>query len=370
MIKHFKYACAGIALLLAGSAPHALAQTRPAAIKVENLTRFSNAAIQEKFVELAPPALSARLAASKHALWALVDSANLKDGQNYCIAFVGLTHPASAGRNARLPEMREVNVVRTSKRGAMNDDEWLACRGDALINAMNQLIARDWDADIRKVDAATAETGSRKPEPAKPGIYHLFYASAHATIDDIDAPEGFGNAFDYRQLQMNALSTALDFGDRIVCYALVGMSARAPDGRNPRVPGYRYGKINVATVNGAKADEGQMRQCERTVTRAAVDDMFAESWDQKGFLDKIEKTREDGLPLVLQAKGAKVAKAAAPKTVRSTTNQVNSATCTNSCVNGSCVREFPDGRKEKFQAQRVYNPFKNDWEWKAEGCGG
>jgi hypothetical protein len=44
--------------------------------------------------------------------------------------------------------------------------------------------------------------------------------------------------------------------------------------------------------------------------------------------------------------------------------------CTNRCVNGSCLRSFPDGRTERWQAPRVFDPFKNDWKWDTSSCGG
>lgn len=52
------------------------------------------------------------------------------------------------------------------------------------------------------------------------------------------------------------------------------------------------------------------------------------------------------------------------------TQAVQELTCTNRCVNGSCVRTFPNGRTEKWQAPRVYDPFTNDWKWETSSCGG
>ncbi|SFC71097.1 DUF4189 domain-containing protein [Massilia yuzhufengensis] len=44
--------------------------------------------------------------------------------------------------------------------------------------------------------------------------------------------------------------------------------------------------------------------------------------------------------------------------------------CTNRCVNGSCTRSFPNGRTERWQAPRVFDPLKNDWVWATSSCGG
>lgn len=41
-------------------------------------------------------------------------------------------------------------------------------------------------------------------------------------------------------------------------------------------------------------------------------------------------------------------------------------------MNGSCIRTFEDGRKERWQAPRKYNPFTQNWEWDTQtnACGG
>lgn len=58
---------------------------------------------------------------------------------------------------------------------------------------------------------------------------------------------------------------------------------------------------------------------------------------------------------------------AKPKSVR--TNAVQRLTCENQCVNGNCIRTFSDGRKERWQAPRVYDPFSRDWKWDTSSCG-
>jgi hypothetical protein len=51
------------------------------------------------------------------------------------------------------------------------------------------------------------------------------------------------------------------------------------------------------------------------------------------------------------------------------TRAVQALSCTNRCVNGSCIRSFPDGRTEKWQAPRVFDPLNNDWKWDTSSCG-
>jgi len=45
-------------------------------------------------------------------------------------------------------------------------------------------------------------------------------------------------------------------------------------------------------------------------------------------------------------------------------------TCTNRCVNGSCVRTFANGHTERWEAPRVLDPFTNNWKWDTSSCGG
>lgn len=71
--------------------------------------------------------------------------------------------------------------------------------------------------------------------------------------------------------------------------------------------------------------------------------------------------------LAAQTEVARKAKAPARQVA---TRAVQALSCTNRCVNGSCVRTFADGRTEKWQAPRVFDPFTNDWKWNTSSCGG
>lgn len=48
---------------------------------------------------------------------------------------------------------------------------------------------------------------------------------------------------------------------------------------------------------------------------------------------------------------------------KSTSRQVNRTTCNNQCTNGNCVRTFPDGTQEQWQAQRRFDPLTQNWGW-------
>jgi hypothetical protein len=57
------------------------------------------------------------------------------------------------------------------------------------------------------------------------------------------------------------------------------------------------------------------------------------------------------------------APAPTPRATVATTTSRNVLRCTNQCVNGMCVRTFENGRKERWNAPRKFNPFTNNWEW-------
>ncbi len=42
--------------------------------------------------------------------------------------------------------------------------------------------------------------------------------------------------------------------------------------------------------------------------------------------------------------------------------------CKTSCVNGECVRSFADGSAIAFRAPRAFDPVRNEWGWRTEGC--
>lgn len=45
--------------------------------------------------------------------------------------------------------------------------------------------------------------------------------------------------------------------------------------------------------------------------------------------------------------------------------------CTNQCMNGDCIRTFDNGRKERWQAPRVFDPFSQNWKYDTDtnACG-
>jgi hypothetical protein len=88
---------------------------------------------------------------------------------------------------------------------------------------------------------------------------------------------------------------------------------------------------------------------------------------EKAFNEGVRKAPASFDQLASLTDTARAAKAPAR---RVSTRAVQALSCTNRCVNGSCVRSFPDGRTEKWQAPRVFDPLNNDWKWDTSSCGG
>lgn len=351
---HVKTLCVASVLMWSGLMAPASAQTDPSTIRIANLTDFNTPSIQGKVVELAPAAFSKNLGGSKYALWTYTDAIAMTDGENYCVAFVGLVHPAQPGKTARMPRTRQVQITKADKTGKLTEDEWNTCKSDALVPAIRGFSAgSDWNTLAREADAVTSEQGTRKATAAN---FTQFVSTYIGRVQSVEVPDAFTQAFDRRTLQIAILSTSLVVDNKLVCYAAAGVTARAPDKRNPHLPAHSFTQMRTQPAGNATPDE--KRDCETAVAQEAVDIMLAKPWDQSGLLKDIAATREEGLPLVT-----------APRKASVNSVQRNTVSCHNECTNGNCLRTFSDGRKERWQAPRVFNPLTNNWEWQVNSCG-
>lgn len=72
-------------------------------------------------------------------------------------------------------------------------------------------------------------------------------------------------------------------------------------------------------------------------------------------------------PVATAPKRASNAKKAGASSVHAA-KQAGVTRCTTRCINGDCNRVYEDGRKVHFQAKRVWNAMKNEFEWDSSGC--
>lgn len=338
-------------------------------IKVHAVPSSATAWIQEIVVNEAP-SFAAQLATSKYAFWALVHHLQSNHRRNFCFAIVGLTYPDDNSRSVRIPGYRAQASIRDAKNGDLSDEELLTCVGSALKIALTTLAREPWERLAADADTNTSLKGTRRHRNADPNSYLLRYYG-NGSINSIDAPDGFSQAFDSRELHLVVLSTSVKDETHFICLGISGAAVTPPDDRNSRFPWRFYTEVwNAprATLPGVD-DAAKLASCETEVAQYAVSRMFRDSWDRKGFLERIEWTREDGVPLVRSPKPIKERPSANINTRRAGTPQHRPISCQNRCVNGACVRTLGDGRQERWQAPRVFNPLKNEWEWQTDSCG-
>ena len=269
-------------------------------LKVENPTGyFSNEALQDLVYEMVSEDTRNHLLKGGDAVWVLTVRQSLKNGSNYCWAKVGLTEAAPKGRSARIPASHFAGAHQTTARGPLNDEQLKGCMSEATRTAMATFTKAGLQEQLRGIEQ-TRGKGARAKEPATPRNAHLSSemlspAGKAAIFEAI--PLEFTTAFDYRRLAWVILSSSFRFDKQAVCFAFVGVSARSPDERWPRLPGGWTSSMWEMTPQESGQPEAEQR-CRDTVALDAVKARLDQSWDDKGLLKDFQLTREDGLPLV------------------------------------------------------------------------
>jgi hypothetical protein len=303
------------------------------------------------------------------AVWAYATDFELQNN-NYCVAIVGLTYAETKDRNARWPAYTASAYAR---RGTANWNAG-ACRGEQLKEAIGDLNKSKLDDVLWDIDSTQTYGGTRPVEKEGNSMTQLSSTGLSNAGNNVvfSAMDDYPTLFDYRYVQtfVSANAFKLKDGERF-CVAIAGQAARSANDRQSRSPAYTVGYINVQ-------QQGDEDACKNVAAAGAVRALFDEPWTAKGILKDFSRTREDGIPLpnvndIAKKRAASLARARAQaraNQVRAQSTQRNTTNCTNDCVNGSCVRTFPNGRKERWQAPRIYDPFSGDWKWDTNSCGG
>jgi len=279
-----------------------------------------------------------------------------------CYAMVGLTHAAPTGVSSRVPAFpfSFFSVDASAGKGE--------CAAGSLKGAIESMSA---DADMRAFDGLfrTESQGKRlMGEMANRKISNLSYRglseSTSALVFTLLRENQFGKAFDYRHVStyVYAEGTRID-DEHIMCVAVAGLTARSPQERNARWPTNNQSFVRIQ-------DGGSIAGCESVVATQAVEALMARPWTKAGLLEDFARTREQGIPLpdakkVENARSTFLAhskpKPASSQAARTTSHNV--LRCSNACRNGFCVRTFEDGRQERWQAPRKFDPHANNWGW-------
>lgn len=193
--------------------------------------------------------------------------------------------------------------------------------------------------------------------------------------------EKFTTVFDYRRFTVRVeLREFKTLEGRSMCHVEAGLTARTSNGVPPRMPAH---SASYAVVNKA----GDTSDCTRTAFDETLQHLAA---DPIVAYANFAYVAEPGVkyPTEKELKAAMASfdreaeqnrkraeaeeRAAAKRNVVSRTSSRNVLSCTNECYNGMCTRTFSDGRKERWQAPRKYNPFTQNWEWDTQtnACGG
>lgn len=156
------------------------------------------------------------------------------------------------------------------------------------------------------------------------------------------------------------------------CLLLSGLTANQPEGVNVRMPANLYARYVLA--------DGPTADCANKVFNPSLEALHADFQDDLDDFFKYGTETGQSYPaaseirkIVAKYDADQRRKEQAPaRPVAATTSSRNVLRCSNDCVNGSCVRTFEDGRKERWQAPRRFNPLTNNWEWDTvtNACGG
>lgn len=302
--------------------------------------------------------------------------------EEYCVVHAGITHSTiDPTMNPRGPSFSWYSGA--SSLLAPQKDAPSGCVKRALQRALDGLASsmdENGMAKFLKNTVASTDEGSIK-RPKRVADAKLF-SYAQFGMSDVGAqwvikemPSWLPYAFDHREVRhhWSYIHVDADGGNKI-CMAAHGLTTYSGEGRIDRVPVHENARAILFKPNQAPTDEN----CFSPLFSSLSQDATPDSPLVQKFLDQWAKMAEPGLKAPTRetvrlgyaawqrAEAKKVAAEEARVRAQNRVTQANS--CTTHCVNGDCVRQWPNGRKERFQAPRKFNPFNGQWEWDASGC--
>lgn len=293
---------------------------------------------------------------------------------NSCFVEVGLTRMAASSRTPRSPNQFS---WRMSHKADNEQESRPSCRR-AFVSALESMGGIDAASAMVKSAVEWTTERSTKPMPGGPAdplrIAHATFglmndAGKKLIADTVPARDLA--VFDYRKYQVQVkLMTGTSLEGRSFCVTVAGLTARAPSDRNPHVPTHVF-------LNGVLLDD-KVGNCSRDSVEGALTQLADTEWPEKlvgqfGYVAEagVKYPSAKELRTALDAYDRKSA-ARASRSAGADNRSLRSVTCRNECFNGACTRTFSDGRRERWQAPRVFDPFTNDWKWDTttNACGG
>lgn len=149
------------------------------------------------------------------------------------------------------------------------------------------------------------------------------------------------------------------------------------DSENNKFAKVSNGEATFTSTDGDKpslkeVSERSMARCKKSNPKIAsnchvVDAVENPKMSPKPFdFDSVYAMTDMGKKSVQEARTDKKPVSRSQKYPAASTNHV---TCKNRCVNGSCIRTFPNGKTERWNAPRVFDPISGDWKWETSSCG-
>lgn len=294
----------------------------------------------------------------------------------WCVAHVGLTHKPYAQGMPRMPSTRFFGGASDPAFGMEK------CKTTAITRALDRMLAKE-PAQLQEDIITTKVSGGQRPalKPDKTltrSSYAGMTKQGDKYVNDL-MPDWFSRAFDYRAVIVVKRYLTID-GDngQLICLASIGLTARPPEGREPNEPLAESARSRVLNEDQRKqADTDSV--CFDPLFEHLVKEQLTPGSDLiQTFIRTWSKVAEPGLKAPSH-KDVQTAVAWQAERDRQTalkrkrdearhTRVAEANSCSVSCVNGDCVRRWPNGRSERFQAPRKFNPLKSQWEWDTSGC--
>ncbi|MFN3303576.1 MAG: hypothetical protein ACK44A_07635 [Roseateles sp.] len=155
------------------------------------------------------------------------------------------------------------------------------------------------------------------------------------------------------------------------CFLMTGLTAKPPLGdTSARIPAMLSSRAKVNEDCANAVVEAGLEQL-RDTYEEDLDAFYKYNTEPGQTYPSAVEVRKTLAKYEADQKRKAQAAAASPARQSANTSR-NVLRCTNDCVNGNCVRTFEDGRKERWQAPRRYNPLTSNWEWDitTNACGG
>lgn len=306
----------------------------------------------------------------------------------YCAVKVGLTQRELNDMQEREPITNYYSASLVPESAGKYGEE--GCRGLALKRALTHLFEKDIE-DLKNSLAEQFKPGTKRPKEKWVATNYNYWGSGFSDngyryLED-KLPGWYHHVFDFRYTNMYALTKVLEVENgQKICLAVLGLTTTARPGTPPRYPVERnaYAKLfPLAEIDDAEKDEYCFNPLwDKLMSKLTFDSnvvtSFVKNWKLVGepdltpLTEKSVQAKYDQWQKKQEQEQAAAAKREAAEERKSQTRTVTRTSCTNDCYNGDCVRTFPNGKKERWQAPRKYNAMSGNWEWdtSSNACGG